>query len=115
MDAFNRQYVLGDFVTGVAAAGTTAATATALPADHCYVSTVAAGADGVILVQTRDGMMKTVANAVDTVSSVVALKVYPWSGAAFNGQTADEALVLPAGKGALFFCHTPTKITAIFS
>ena len=55
------KFIDGDFATGVAAAGTTQGTATTLPANHCAVSTVAAGA-GVIVKAYPRGEVFSVAN-----------------------------------------------------
>ena len=96
--------ILGDTTTAVAAAGTTAATATIAPADHIEVTTATVN-QGVILTEKSAPALKSVIN-----STTVAIKVYPWSGAAFNGQTANAAILLNPGGMAWFMCHSPTKI-----
>lgn len=91
-------------------AGTTQATASSCLADHVSVPTVTAGA-GVILTPGNGGDIRTVTNA-DQDSELL---VYPPSGAAFNGITADLPLTLPSAKAALFVFTSPTTIMAIFS
>lgn len=97
----------GDTTTAVTAAGTTIGTATSCPADHIEVTTATAG-QGVVLVEKSAPAWKSVIN-----STTVAIRVYPWSGAAFNGKTASQHLLVPPGAMALFMCHSPTKIGAI--
>lgn len=106
---FNLKYMNGDWNAAVAAAGTTAATATTVSADHVAVTTVV-GSDGVILKGQPDGAECSVANATTTDG----LLVYPPDGAAFNGQTADDPINLPAGKAAWFKYLTSTKIQAVY-
>ena len=106
---FNLKYVNGDWATSLAAAGTTQATATAVTADHVLVTTVV-GADGVRLVGQPDGAECSVANATTTDG----LLVYPPTGAAFNGQTANDPINLPEGKAAWFKYLTSTKILAVY-
>lgn len=91
-------------------AGTTQATASACLADHVSVPTVSAGS-GVILTPGNASDIRSVTNASQTMQ----LLVYPPSGTAFNGITADLPLTLPPAKGALFVFTSPTTIMAIFS
>lgn len=106
---FNPRWFLGDFDTSVSAAGTTQATATILTGDWSKVSTVGALA-GVVLVEAPFPSPKGVMNA----AAANELRVYPWSGAAFNGRTVNDPLVLPVGRAALFVCLSSTDIFAIF-
>ena len=109
MRQFNLAYMYGDNNTGVAAAGTTAATATTLTADHTLVETCTASANGVILRAGSARELKTVFNGTTTASCYV----YPPSGAAFNGQTANDGILVPPGHGAMFFYFSSTKIGVI--
>jgi len=100
---------LGDVATGIAAAGTTQATATTLPADHCTVTTATQGsADGVVMKAGNMNDVRTVAN--HTSGNIV---VYPPSGAALNGAAANTGLTLPANKAALFFFLTSLIISVV--
>jgi len=108
--AFNLAYVHGDTATGATATGTTSATALSAPADHVEVTTVTTTNNGIILRAGAPGETRTVVNADATES----LKVYPPSGAAFNGYTADIPVVLPAYSAASFRILTSTKIAATF-
>lgn len=92
------QFIDGDFATGVTAAGTTQGTATTLPANHCIVTTVTDAANGVVLKALARGEVFSVANG-DGAGAVggQALKVYPPSGASFNGMTANDPITLPPG------------------
>jgi hypothetical protein len=90
--------------------GTTQATASSCLADHVSVPTVGSG-EGVILTPGNAGDFRSVTNA-DQDSELL---VYPPSGSAFNGITADLPLTLPRAKAALFVFTSPTTIMAIFS
>lgn len=108
--AFNLAYIHGDTATAVTAAGTTSATALAAPADHIEVTTVTTAANGIILRAGAPGETRSVVNADATES----LKVYPPSGTAFNGATADYPIVVPANRAVSFRILTATKIAAFF-
>ena len=99
----------GDFASGIAAAGTTAATATTLPANHCEVTTVSDG-QGVIVKAYPAGEVFSVSNA----GSGANLLVYPPAGASFNGKTANLPVTLPRNTA----CHgrflTAAKIILLF-
>lgn len=110
MRQFNAKFILGDWETGQAAAGTTQATATTLTADHNWVATVTSSAHGVILKEKPAGSFMTVTNA----DGVDALNVYPWSGANLNGATANLPVTLPPNTTAWFFVFSSTKISAQF-
>ena len=86
-------FVDGDFAAAVSAAGTTQGTATTLPANHNLVTVVTDSANGVILKALAKGEVFSVANG----DAAQSLKLYPPSGAAFNGMTANDPLTLPVG------------------
>jgi hypothetical protein len=110
MRQFNAKYILGDWEAAQSAAGTTSATATTLKADHNWVATVTDAANGVILKAAPPGSVLSAVNA----DAGQAMNVYPWSGANFNGATADLPVTLPPNTSALFFVHSNTKIAAFF-
>ena len=109
MRQFNAKFILGDWETGQSAAGTTQATATTLTADHNWIATVTASANGVILKAAPPGAFMSVTNA----DGVDNLSVYPWSGANFNGATADIPAVLSPNTACCFLVVSNTKI-AVF-
>ncbi len=97
----------GNWSPTLSAAGTTQGTAAAVTAFHCYVTTVAAGA-GVILLQRAPGSEYSLCNA-----GANALLVYPWSGASFNGATADAPLTLPVNGAAWIKVISSTKLICV--
>lgn len=105
----NPAFLLGDQESTQSAAGTTQGTATTCNADHNWVGTVTANS-GVILKQKEPNTIMSVFNA----DSTNALYVYPWVGAQFNNGSANAGLLIPAGRGALFFIISSTKIGAIY-
>lgn len=105
--------------TAVSAVGTTQATATPIKVKHAMTSEVTAGA-GVVLVEYNCAKMSqgTIHNgsaAAGAVSTGAALLIYPWSGAAFNGQAVDSPLSLPAGMGCHWVYLNSAKIGIIYS
>lgn len=86
--------------TGISAAGTVQANATALTTDFNVVSTVVAGAGVVLPVEAgiRMAIINTSANA---------LLVYPGTSGIINSQAANAAYSMPAG-GKLDFLSTTT-------
>lgn len=108
--AFNLQSIIGDTSSGATAAGTTQGGATPLPAGLVSFGTVTSSANGALLRAQGPGTISVVSNA----DSSDNLKVYPWSGAAINGGTADAPLELPYGRAALFVELTSTKIAAVW-
>ena len=110
MRKFTAKFILGDWETGQSAAGTTQGTATTLTADHNYVGTVTAAANGGILKERPPGSFMSVTNG-DTADN---MNVYPWSGAAFNGATANLPVTLAPNSAAWFFVVTQTKISAVY-
>lgn len=96
---------------GIAAAGTTAATATVLPAANCMVTSATGGsADGVILQAGTELGQRTVANNTSTT-----IMVYPPTGCQFNGAAANLPIALPANSAMLAIFLTSTNITAVTS
>jgi len=100
--------ILGDAAETQAAAGSTSADATPMVADHVQVPSLSAG-QGVILRAGNSLDFRSVANS----SASTNLYIYPPSGAAFNGETADLPVDLPAGAAALFIFITSNKINVI--
>ena len=100
---------------GVAAAGTTQATAATVLFKHALVTTVGAGS-GVVLQEyfCSNNQAGTIFNGASPLTGENLL-IYPWSGATFNGQTADRPLSLPAGKGCMWVYLNSTTIGIIFS
>ena len=72
--------------TGIAAAGTTQGTATALTKEMNIVSTVVSGANGVVLPTAVAGMMLTITN-----TTANSLLVYPATSGAINSLAANAA------------------------
>ncbi|MFM9889624.1 MAG: DUF2793 domain-containing protein [Rickettsiales bacterium] len=89
--------------SGLSAAGTTQATATAITKQTNEFTTVAAGT-GCILPSPEQGEFICVANA-----GANALAVYPASGHSINALAANAAFSLAAGRNALFWAATATK------
>lgn len=84
----------GEYDT-IAAAGSTQATATEMPA---YMVMVTSGSGGVLLPPMNKDDEAVVCNGVSTID----LSVYPRSGGKINNSTADLPLVLPANRAARF-------------
>lgn len=104
----------GDFIaqvlTGVSAAGTTQATATAVVNDFTAVSTVAAGS-GVIIYNGQIGDSCIVFND----GGASALTVYPPVGSKFNNLTTNGGILVPINSSALFVKFTATRWSVILS
>lgn len=94
-----------DAKTGIAAAGATQGTATALGASVNVVSTVASGADGVRL-PAPGGIGETL--VVFNTDSADALKVYPASGGKINNGSANASVSVAAAKSGLFVAVSAT-------
>lgn len=92
---------------GITAAGTTQGTATACTADHEIVTTATEG-QGVILLPGIPGAERSVANQTS-----VGIVVYPPSGAALNGKSANAGVTLPPNKAALFIFLSATVVSMI--
>lgn len=101
------EFIDGDIGQVTAAAGTTQSDATTLAANHVEVGTATAG-QGVILTAYPAKEVFTVLN-----TSGVSLLVYPPSGAAFNGGTANDALNLPDGTACFGRFLTSTTIAVL--
>jgi hypothetical protein len=84
--------------TGISAAGTTQATATAVSKDFNVVSTVLSG-NGVSLPTAIAGMRLTIIN-----TSANALNVYPLGNGIINSQGANTAFSQPSGARLDFIC-----------
>ncbi len=91
----------GYAATGIAAAGTTQATATALTVSRNDVTTVASGAG--VLLQAMQTRPQEVFN-----SGANALLVYPPSGASIGAGSANAAVTLAAGGHGTFTCFSAT-------
>ena len=89
--------------TGIAAAGTTQGTATALTKEINIVSTVSAG-NGVVLPTAVAGMVLTITN-----SSATALLVYPATSGQINALGANTGLSQPASATLQFIAPTSTQ------
>lgn len=100
------QAIQGSLATGISAAGTTVADATALTNDHNVVSTVAAGA-GVVLPTGNAGDVIEVLN-----TGANPLNVYAPSTGQINGHTADVAAVLPIKTVGRFRYTSTVNVTA---
>lgn len=93
--------------TGLTATGTTQGTALLLAADYNEVSTVAAGS-GVVMPATSSGASITVWNR-----GANALKVYPPSGGAINGLSANAPFVIMAGYSNTFEATSSTQFRIV--
>lgn len=106
---WNRNLILK--ATTAAAAGTNQATATDLVARMHHV-TAADGTKGVKLPAiTAEGQIVVVYNA----TAASGLKVYPATGAAINGGTANAAVTIEGKTMAFFVASSTTNWGAIFT
>jgi len=103
----------GDVATGITAAGSTQGTATALNAAVNLVSTVAAGANGVILPAAEISDQLYVYN--DDGAGGDSLTVYPDSGSKINGGATNSGVSLAANTMMLFKKVTSTRWVAMLS
>lgn len=90
-------------------AGTSQTTATTAAGDDVYLASVSSGT-GIVLQGGNPGDIIWVTNG-DTTN---ALLVYPPSGAAFNGSSANAAVTVPAAHSAMFKFITNNIIGALF-
>jgi len=97
-------YMLRSVGTGISAAGTVQANATALTKEINIVSTVASGANGVVLPTAVAGMVLTITN-----TSANSLLVYPATGAAINSLAANAAFTQGTGATLQFIAPTTTQ------
>jgi hypothetical protein len=98
--------------TALSPAGTTQSDAALVTTKHAIVASFTAGA-GIVLQQQQCAIFEwgTIFNG----DSADAVLIYPWSGAAFNGQATNDPLTLPAGKGAMWVYLNTTTLGVIFS
>lgn len=104
---WDQKYYDGDTAATMTSAGTTQSDAAEITAAHVIVTTHSAGA-GVILDKHEAGFNYSVVNG----SANDGLMVYPPSGVAFNGQTANDPVNLASGTGMQFKAINATKIAA---
>ena len=97
-------YHIRSVSTSITAAGTTQGTATALTKEINVVSTVSAGANGVVLPTAVAGMVLTITN-----SSATALNVYPASGGQINALGTNIGLSQPGAATLQFVAPTATQ------
>jgi hypothetical protein len=97
-------YAIGSVGTGISAAGTTQATATAITKDNNIVSTVSAGANGVVLPTAVAGMRIYIKN-----SSASALNVFPAVNAAINALSANVSISQAANASAFYISTSTTQ------
>ena len=92
--------ICGDVATGISAAGTASAGATALTAVYNVLGTVASGA-GVRMMTPQPGAFVSVHNR-----GANPCLVYPSTGGTINGGSADAAVTLTNAKGAILIGTT---------
>jgi hypothetical protein len=97
-------YHLRSVATSISAAGTTQGTATALTKEINVVSTVASGANGVVLPTAVAGMVLTITN-----TSANSLSVYPATGGTINSLAANGAFTQVANATLQFIAPTTTQ------
>lgn len=93
----------------VSAAGTTQATATALPTSNNFISTAAASS-GVILPSTQQGDWIVVFNG-----GANPVTVYPPVGAKINNLTTNGGALLGTNTACIYFCFSATQWVADLS
>ena len=96
-------YYIRSVATGISAAGTVQANATALTKEMNIVSTVASGA-GVVMPTAVAGMVLTITN-----TSANSLLVYPASGGTINSLATNGAFTQVAGATLQFIAPTTTQ------
>jgi len=97
-------YLIRSVGTGIAAAGTTQGTATAISKELNLISSVPSTANGIVLPTAVAGMVLTITN-----STANAMLVYPASGAAINSLAANAAFTHTAGATLQFVAPTTTR------
>jgi hypothetical protein len=103
-NSITTSYAIGSVGTGITAAGTTQATATAITKDNNIVSTVSAGANGVVLPTAVAGMRIYIKN-----SSASALNVFPAANAIINSLTANASYSQSANASAFYVSSSSTQ------
>ena len=96
--------------TGITAAGTTIATATALTADFNFVGTATNGQG----VQLYNGNV-TDSQMVFNDGTLATIVVYPPTGSRINGGPASAGVNLASNTGAIFFKATATRWFCVMS
>jgi hypothetical protein len=97
-------YLIRSVGTGIAAAGTTQGTATAISKELNLISSVPSTANGIVLPTAVAGMVLTITN-----STANAMLVYPASGAAINSLATNAAFTHTAGATLQFVAPTTTQ------
>lgn len=97
-------FIISNVTTGISAAGTNQGSATALTRAINVVSTVAAGANGVVMPTAVAGMNVIIIN-----TSATALNVYPASSAAIDALALNAAFSLSAGAKLQFIATSTTQ------
>lgn len=98
-------HIISSLTTGITAfAGGGQGSATALTTDYNIVTTVATAADSVKLPTAVAGLVITVKN-----TAANACDVYPFSGDAINGGSADASISLPANVAKTFICNSTSN------
>jgi len=97
-------YLIRSVGTGIAAAGTTQGTATAINKELNLISSVPSTANGIVLPTAVAGMVLTITN-----STANAMLVYPASGAAINSLATNAAFTHTAGATLQFVAPTTTQ------
>jgi hypothetical protein len=101
--------VASEVFTGLTAAGSTQATALALPGDLNIFGTVGASTGGILL--DRD-----VGDGIHVVNGGAnALSIYPPTGQQINAAAVNVAVSVPAGKAATFYRVTATRWVGVVS
>ena len=97
-------YAIGSVGTSISAAGSTQGTATAITKDNNIVSTVASGANGVVLPTAVAGMRIYIKN-----TSANALNVFPAANASINSLSANASISQVANASAFYISTSTTK------
>ena len=110
VNALAVQAICMDAATGISAAGTTQATATALSNAVNFISTAAASSGVVLSSSATLGDSQLVYNG-----GANPVKVYPPSGAKINGLPTDSPAILAIQTACQFWCGSATQWTAVLS
>jgi hypothetical protein len=97
-------YAIGSVGTSISAAGTTQGTATAIAKDNNIISTVASGANGVVLPTAVAGMRIYIKN-----TSANALNVFPAANASINSLSANASISQVANASAFYISTSTTQ------
>lgn len=99
-----------DVATGLTATGTNQGTAYEVTTAKAFFSTVDEGTGAVLDDQAAAGDEQMIYNA-----GANALSVYPPSGASIKPRGANEAILLAANTGCIFYCISTTQWVGILS